>query len=160
MSPDHLDLLREELGVMARAAGHLSVSLERCAGLLGHEVSEVAEQERLEALTSRFARLSDIMIQRVMRLVDEMELLSGGTLLDRILLAEKRGWVNSADTLIRIRKLRNTIAHDYAEESIVALFAEVGQLSPELLEIVPKITSYAVALMERLQSRMDARGRT
>ena len=35
-------------------------------------------------------------MQRVMRLIDDLELTATGTLLDRIHRAEKRGWVDDA----------------------------------------------------------------
>ncbi|MDP2751632.1 MAG: hypothetical protein Q8O31_03385 [Rhodocyclaceae bacterium] len=147
---DEVALLREEIAHMNSASIHLRVSVERCA-----EISESEEdvnletQERLEALSSRFARLADILTQRVMRLIDEIELSPGETLLDRIFQAEKRGWVTHADQLIRIRKLRNTIAHDYAAENRVTIYAEIQELSPELLTIVSKVISYAESLSKR-----------
>lgn len=149
MTRDEVELLRDEVGHMAKAADHLRASLERCAGLLSRESPSLEEQERLEALSSRFARLADILTQRVMRLVDDLELLSGGSLLDRMFQAEKRGWVDHAEVLIRIRKLRNTIAHDYAAENIVAIYSEIEQLAPELLEIVPRVMAYAEDLARR-----------
>lgn len=157
MTPDELDLLGDEIAYMAKAADYLRVSFQRCRGLFGCQVDNVDEQERLEALASRFARLSDILIQRVMRLVDDLELLSGGTLLDRLFQAEKRGWVASADTLIRIRRLRNTIAHDYATDAVAAISSEIEELAPELLMVVTRVEDHASALIERLRSRVGGR---
>ena len=151
MNDDVVELLREEIANMNKAADHLQVSLARCAGLAGSE--DIDELERLEALSSRFARLADILTQRVMRLVDDVELLPGGTLLDRIFQAEKRGWVSSADQLIRIRKLRNVIAHDYAAESREAIHVGIAELAPDLLAVVSKASSYADGLARRLEAR-------
>ena len=79
--------------------------MERTQELIQRVRDEISseELERLESLTSRFARLADMLIQRVMRLVDEIELTPSGSVLDRIYRAEKRGWVNRADVLVRIR---------------------------------------------------------
>jgi hypothetical protein len=146
---DEVELLGDEIANMNKASDHLWASLDRCAGLSGRENLSLEEQERLEALCSRFARLSDILTQRVMRLVDDLELIPGGTLLDRVFRAEKRGWVESADLLIRIRKLRNTIAHDYASENVAMIYSEVEQLTPELLKMVPRVKAYADDLARR-----------
>jgi hypothetical protein len=97
--------------------------------------------ERLESLTSRFARLADLLIQRIFRLTDELELAGGGTILDRIYRAEKRGWADAAD-MIRIRELRNLIAHEYGNEKMLEIYAAVAALSPLLLATVPKVIAY------------------
>jgi hypothetical protein len=88
---DKRRLLRRELRDVELAAGHLRFSIERTQGLLDRKVWGPEELERLESLASRFARLSDLLTQRVMRLVDEVELMTSGTLLDRIRRAEQRG---------------------------------------------------------------------
>jgi len=72
---------------------HLRFSIDRTQNLLNQQDWQPEELERLESLASRFARLSDLLMQRVMRLVDDLELTATGTLLDRIHRAEKRGWV-------------------------------------------------------------------
>lgn len=151
MTSDETDLLREEIAYLNQAASHLEVSIGRCAGLSNG--GNVEELERLEALTSRFARLADILTQRVMRLVDDLELIPGGTLLDRIFQAEKRGWVPAAEQLIQIRKLRNTIAHDYAAETRTLIHDQTKALAPELLAITAKASAYAENLIRRLEAR-------
>lgn len=45
--------------------------------------------ERLESFTSRFVRLSDLLIQRIFCLVDEIKLTRGGSILDRIYRTER-----------------------------------------------------------------------
>ena len=62
--------------------------------------------ESFEALTSRFARLSDIVTQRIFRYLDTLGLEESGTTRDRINRAEKRGVISSADEFIQIRMLR------------------------------------------------------
>lgn len=148
---DEIELLREEIVHLNQAASHLEVSVERCAELSGEE--NIEKMERWEALTSRFARLADMLTQRVMRLVDELELLPDSSLLDRIFQAEKRGWVCDADQLIQIRKLRNTIAHDYAAENSTLIHDKIKALAPELLVITAKVSGYAENLIRRLEAR-------
>ena len=145
MTREKIQLLHEELQGLELAAGHLSYSMERCAPLLGHDNLPPEQLERLESLTSRFARLADLLIQRIFRLIDEIELTGGGSILDRIYRAEKRGWAN-ADTLIKLRELRNLIAHEYATEKMPEIYATVAALTPALLATVPKVTAYATRL--------------
>lgn len=106
------------------------------------------ELERLESLTSRFARLADLLIQRIFRLIDEIELTGTGTLLDRIYRAEKRGWADAAE-MINIRELRNLVAHEYASDKMPEIYAVVAAMSPALLAVVPKVIAYANGIIRR-----------
>ena len=142
MTPVKGELLREELAHLQLAADHLQYSTERCRDLLGEKAWSPEQLERLESFTSRFARLADLLTQRAFRLIDEIELIAGGSLLDRIYRAEKRGWVEAAQ-LIRIRELRNLIAHEYATEKMPEIFAAVAALAPILLATVPRVIAYA-----------------
>jgi hypothetical protein len=47
--------------------------MERCLNLIEQEDLPVEQLERLESLTSHFARLADLLIQRIFRLIDEYE---------------------------------------------------------------------------------------
>ncbi len=148
MTPEKIELLQEELSGLQQAAGHLAYSLERCRHLILQENLPPDQLERLESLTSRFARLADLLIQRIFRLIDDIELSNSGSLLDRIYRAEKRGWANALD-LIKIRELRNLIAHEYASDKMHEIYATVAALSPLLLTVVPHVTTYARSLIQR-----------
>jgi hypothetical protein len=110
------------------------------------------ELERFESLTSRFTRLSDLLIQRIFRLIDKIELTGVGTILDRIYRAEKRGWADVSE-MIKIRELRNLIAHEYANEKMPEIYTAVVTLSPALLAVVPKVIAYASDITR--QTRYD-----
>ena len=142
MTQDKIELLQEELAGLHLAAGYLQYSMGRCQGLIGQEGLPPEQLERLESLTSRFARLADLLIQRIFRLVDEIELTGGGTLLDRIYRAEKRDWASAVE-LIRIRELRNLIAHEYATEKMLEVYSAVAVMTPVLLAAVPRVIAYA-----------------
>ena len=153
MNADKLSLLREELADLEKAADFLRYSLQRTQGLLPGNNWPAEELERLEALASRFSRLSDLLTQRIMRLVDDLELASTGTLLDRIHRAEKRGWVDDAVKLVRIRELRNLVAHEYAADKMAEIYAAIVDLSPELLAVVPRVVAYAHELGKKYPVR-------
>ena len=141
MIKEKIELLQEELADLQLAAVHLGYSMERCLNLIGQAEISPEQLERLESLTSRFARLSDLLIQRTFRLIDEIELVGSGSILDRIYRAEKRGWANASE-MIRIRELRNLIAHEYANDKMPEVFAAVAALSPILLAVIPKVIEY------------------
>ena len=148
MTQEKIELLAEEMPGVELAANHLAYSIERCAKLIGMKNLAPEQLERLESLTSHFARLADLQIQRVFRLIDDIELTSSGSILDRIYRAEKRGWANAAE-LIKIRELRNLIAHEYANDQMMDIFAAVAALSPVLLEIASRVATEAANLPNR-----------
>lgn len=148
MSTAKVELLKEEIVGLSLAAKHLKYSLDRCAELIGQQDLPPEKLERLESLTSRFARLADLLIQRILRLVDEIELVGIGTVRDRIERADKRGWAD-ASQLVKIRELRNMIAHEYAAEKMVEIYSVVFTLASELLAIVPKVTQGAQILINK-----------
>ena len=137
-------LLRDQLALMQAAAQVLEESRARVADLgdrLGGALS-VGERESCEALTSRFARLNDFLVQRVLRTLDQIELLDEGTPLDRLQRSEARGLITSADRWRELRLLRNAIAHDYLIESADRVLAESLVAAPELLDTVRRILCY------------------
>ena len=148
MSRNKLDMLKEETDGLTLAATHLQYSIARCADLIGQEHLPPEQLERLESLTSRFARVADLLTQRVFRLFDEFELTGPSTVLDRIYRAEKRGWLE-ASQMISIRELRNMIAHEYAAEKMTEIYAAVYALAQTLLIIVPNVTAAAQRLVAR-----------
>jgi len=148
VSRNKLDMLKEETAGLALAATHLQYSIARCADLIGQEHLPPEQLERLESLTSRFARVADLLTQRVFRLFDEIELTGPSTVLDRIYRAEKRGWLE-ASQMISIRELRNMIAHEYAAEKMTEIYAAVYALAQTLLIIVPNVTAAAQRLVAR-----------
>ncbi len=148
MTWEKIELLKQELTGLQLSATHLQFSMTRCADLMGQEKWSPEQLERLQSLTSRFASLSDLLVQRLFRLVDEIELTGAGTVLDRIFRAEKRDWGQATD-LIKIRELRNLIAHEYASEKMPEIYAAVAAMSPTLLAAVPKVVTYAEQMIAR-----------
>ena len=137
-------VLREQLSLLRAAALVLEESRSRVAAFaerLGGELN-VGERESCEALTSRFARLNDFLVQRLFRTLDQIELLDEGTPLDRLQRAEARGVIVSAERWRELRLLRNAIAHDYLIESADRVLGESLAAAPELLETVERLLRY------------------
>lgn len=72
-------------------------------------------------------------------------------MLDRIYRAEKRGWVTRAEVLVRIRELRNLIAHEYAADKMAEIYEAAFILSPELGKIAEQAADYSQSLIKRVQ---------
>ena len=149
MKQEKIQWLREEIANLELAATHLAFSLDRSRELIDRASWSLEELERLESLTSRFARLADLLVQRVMRLIDDLELTPQGSLLDRIQRAEKRGWIDEAGQLVRIRELRNLIAHEYASDRMPDIYRAVAALTPGLLTAIPRVKAHGEALIRR-----------
>jgi hypothetical protein len=67
----------------------------------------------VEALTARFARLVDTLVQQTLRTIDEIEGQAPALPLDRIHRADRRGWVAAAADLAAARGLRNRLAREH-----------------------------------------------
>ncbi len=141
-------IFKNDISELEKAADILRYSYEKCIKVDLMEGLDQDTLESFEALTSRFARLSDLLIQKVFRTIDMIELESSGSVRDRIYRAEKKKLIESADVLIDIRFLRNEIAHEYKSETIHVIFEKVLFLSPLLLENVDLTVKYASALLQ------------
>ncbi len=139
-----LTLLKAELASLELAAQHLRFSIARCDGFASWQPPTPEQLERLEFLSARFARLADLLIQRIFRLIDDIEIVGSSTVLDRIYRAEKRGWCVASD-LIRIRELRNTIAHEYASEAMAEMYTSIAAFSEILLQAAQQTINGAQA---------------
>jgi hypothetical protein len=137
-------VLREQLRLLQAAATVLEESRSRVASFaerLGGELS-ISERESCEALTSRFARLNDFLVQRVFRTLDQIELMDEGSPLDRLQRAEARNLIASAERWRELRMLRNAIAHDYLIESADRVLVDALAASPELLQTAEHLVRY------------------
>jgi uncharacterized protein YutE (UPF0331/DUF86 family) len=142
MTENLLELLKEELKLLDDAAKILKRSFEMCRKFDAKKPYPIEELDHLEALTSRFARLSDILTQKVLRLIDEIDLETPGTMRDRLNRAEKKEIISNAESFAKIRHLRNDIAHEYMPQAINEIFLKVIEWTPVLLKTVEAIHQY------------------
>lgn len=136
-------LLKENTNHLLLASKQLEASFTRC-NLIALKPEDLGfeELERFEALTSRFARLADLILQKGIRLIESLELEGSGTILDRINKAEKRGIIANSEQFIEIRQLRNSIAHEYDADALIKIFEDCLGFTPVLLSTVENITEY------------------
>jgi hypothetical protein len=125
-----------------------------CGGIDGRS-PEFTEEEllRIEAFTSRFARVVDLLVRKVLRALDQVEWNESGTLLDVALRAEKRGLVDSVDWLRELKDLRNRISHDYAGDHLVEIFIYCHTEFPKLQTTCERVQSYARSLLAKHTSQ-------
>lgn len=137
-------LLRESLDELCRARGHLNFSAQRVErlGSAGSNRSE-DDLEKIEAYTGRFARVVDLLTNKVLRALFAHELEPAETVLDRFNLAEKRGFAASAGELRTLKEHRNRIAHDYAGAGLETIFAYCREQQPVLDAVCDRVASYA-----------------
>ena len=145
MKRDHArSLLEQGLAELANARRHLDYSFQQVAGL--SDALEAATEKQLEsaeAFTGRFARSVDLLVNKVLRSLDRVELKPEGTLLDVINRAEKRGLVERAEELREMKDVRNMIAHDYAGARAAEIFAYCREQKPVVDAICDRVAAYA-----------------
>lgn len=142
-------LLQEQLALAEAARAVLNESYTRAAPILATTAQSVAlsaeQRETLEALTARFSRFGDFLLQRLFRTLDEYELTAEGSLLDRLNRFEKRGIIASAADWRQIRELRNEIAHEYLIEKSDRVVSEAFQKVPTLFAAFDEFKRYVAA---------------
>jgi hypothetical protein len=108
-------------------------SLEKCRSLYLNGPRTFEVEESLDALTSKFARVSDIFTQKVLKSLILLTREDAPTFVDRMNLCEKLEVISSAADLIEIRDLRNQIAHEYLSENLTEVYEDCMELSEKLL---------------------------
>ena len=139
---NYLLYLQEALAQLDNALYWLKRSYRQCHAIGVKSQYREEELDLFEALTGRFARVSDILLQKVYRSIDAVEFETGGTMIDVVNRAEKRGLLDSADEMRTIRDLRNSIAHEYVGENLILLFQDTLQYTPALLEMAKRAQAY------------------
>ena len=139
---DLVILLKKELLAMNEAGKILKYSFDLCHKIGIKENYLLEEMDHFEAFTSRFARLSDLLIQKVFRLIDQLDFDDEGTVRDRINRAEKKRLIESAEEFFSIRIVRNDIAYEYECEEIKEIYKKVFELTPILLKSLDSIHLY------------------
>lgn len=137
-----LNLLDEQLGLLENATKILKYTYNNVKNIDINENCNQDEIDQLELLSSRFARLSDILIKKIFRLIERIDLDDEGTIRDTLNKAEKKGLIKSAETFTEIRILRNDFAHEYIPEAMTEIFVDVFNLTPELLDSVERVQKY------------------
>ena len=130
------NLLNLNWNVLKQALPSFERSLVKCRDLDFSPPISFETEESLDALSSKFSRVSDIFTQKVLKTLIFVLREDAPTFLDRMNLCEKLGIIPSAEEIIAIRDLRNIIAHEYLSENLVEIYTEIIQLSDNLLKAI------------------------
>ncbi len=144
---EQLALFAEQL---RRASDYLQECYDICSDIAIEGTFSRAQLREFEALTARFARLSDLLLQKVLRYIGTVEANDAGTIIDIMNRAEKQAIAESASDLSEIRELRNEIAQEYATRDIEEVAIDVLRWAPTLLAITDRAIQYANELTARL----------
>jgi hypothetical protein len=131
------DLEEKYKRYLKKAIVHLEFSIARCEKLPTH-LSSCSEEdlEKWESFSSRFARVVDLYLTKLLRLqILKDDPGFDGTLKDQLNFAEKAGWVDSAELYLSFREYRNIQAHDYTEHSFEIFVKGLLKNAPELLKL-------------------------
>jgi hypothetical protein len=130
------NLLDLNCNLLKQALPSFERSLVKCRDLDFSLPISFETEESLDALSSKFSRVSDIFTQKVLKTLIFVLREDAPTFLDRMNLCEKLGIIPSAEELIAIRDLRNIIAHEYLSENLVEIYMEIIELSDGLLKAI------------------------
>jgi uncharacterized protein YutE (UPF0331/DUF86 family) len=137
-----IEKLKEDLALLKEAINILKHSHEKCQKIGVKENLNLDELESFESLTARFARASDILTQKIFKAIIALSLEDIQTFIDRLNYMEKVNIIESAQTFKEIRKIRNTVAHEYIVDDLNELFKDVLTYSKILFKTVDKIETF------------------
>ncbi len=142
MTDDVLAVLRENLAGMRKSVHWLKRSHEKCLSIGVKQTYSEDEFDAFENLVGRYARTIDVILSKVFRGIDAAELEDGGTMIDVVNRAEKRGIIKSANRVRELKDLRNDIVHEYETDDLRALFRSTLEAAPELFAMAETVERY------------------
>jgi hypothetical protein len=137
-----LSQMNEYIALLDKSVAALLYSYKKCSAIKLEPKFDLEQQESFEALTSRFARTSDILTQKVFKTLFILLQEDTKTIIDAANFLEKIEIIENADDLLNIREIRNQIAHEYVESNIRALFHDVLRYAPLLEKIIENFIEY------------------
>lgn len=142
MNKLHIEVLIESINILNKSAEWVLRSYERAKEIEIKDNYSIDEFDKLENLSSRYARTTDMLVNKALRSIDTVESEDIGTIIDIMNRAEKRGIVQSAELLHTIKDLRNNIVHEYQITEITKFFADIQKYTPFLLNIIKNVNEY------------------
>lgn len=135
-------ILKENISILHDALNWLERSFSICGKIGSKENYSEEEFDDMETLASRFARVSDIVFQKLFRSIDQVELEDKGTLLDAVNRAHQRGLIETVDKMREIRDLRNQFVHEYVKADLQNVFIDILEFTPLLISVCNNIFEY------------------
>ncbi len=106
--------------------------------------------EMLDAFALRYGRLQDTLGDKLLPQMLHASLEKIGTQLDNLLRAEKLGWIESVQTWIELRELRNRLIHEYigSPDDLLAALLDALEGVKVLSEVQSRMASYIQGVEE------------
>ena len=109
--------------------------------------------ERVDAFVGRFCRLQDTAGDKLLPMLLTVLGERPAAIIDNLDLAERLGFVDSADEWMSIRSLRNQMIHEYIEDPLILLSAlQTGH------NYVPKLEHVANNMLNEIRQRLGEDG--
>ncbi|HEY0834148.1 MAG TPA: hypothetical protein VGE72_09600 [Azospirillum sp.] len=149
--PEDRDIVIEECRNLIKAAGHLRYSFEGAAERLPTDRRQLAamssgDLERLDALAIRFGRCQDMAAStlRSIATYKDLSVDSFPRLLDEL---RRNGLHLAVEDWSRMRKVRNTVVHDYPKhvDELFEAYEDLVKLTPLLMSSVERIHEYVIS---------------
>ncbi|MCL5267967.1 MAG: hypothetical protein M1469_07680 [Bacteroidetes bacterium] len=134
--------LKKDWALLKRSEESLQISLKKCKAIGIKNVYSFEESESFDALTSKFGRTSDMFTQKILKTAFLILREEAQTFVDRANMAEKLGMTSSTDSILQIRDLRNSIAHEYETDALNKIYAGVLSLTPTLFREIMTAQKY------------------
>lgn len=136
------DLLVTSLEELEKSVKWLTRSYQICQKIdVKNDITE-EEFDSIEAFSSRYARTIDLLINKVLRLIDKLEFIDQGTMIDIVNRSHKRGIIESTQQIRELKDLRNRITHEYSAEDQLNFFIATLEATQALLPITENTKKY------------------
>ncbi|GFO71248.1 antitoxin [Bathymodiolus japonicus methanotrophic gill symbiont] len=120
----------------------LDYSYQQVKDLSSPDKFSIEEFNQFENLCSRYVRTIDFLVRKYFRCLD-VEFENQGTLMDVVNNAHKRGLFLDIESTRQNKDIRNEIVHEYLDDALQSVFADVLKTSPDLLAIGRNALQYS-----------------
>ena len=134
--------LSTDLKLLEKQIFWLEISYKQCSEIGIKKEYSIDEFGYFETLCSRYSRGIDFLIRKIFRTLDEFEFENQGTLVDVVNNAHKRNLFQDIEHLRLMKDMRNTIVHEYIEDHLVDVFADVLEYTKSLMDIMENTQKY------------------
>jgi hypothetical protein len=134
--------LKNDKNLLLTSVESMELSFEKCFKIGLKNKYNFEEQESFDSLSSKFARVSDIYTQKILKTIFMLLRENPQSFIDKANLAEKLSIIPSAENLIAIRDLRNEIVHEYIIEELPDIYKEIFSQYRNLIDSIKATESF------------------
>jgi hypothetical protein len=139
---EYLQFLKEDLENLDSLNNLLTKSYVICKKIDLKKDLDDNEFAMFENLSTRFSRVLNFVINRVLKSIDKVELEHEGMVLEVLIRASKRDFFEDIEEVKDIKILCDDLEQEYNVHNLVALFKEIFLFTSKLLDIVECTKNY------------------